>query len=75
MSGVSVEAAVGAKVDGLLPVGIGLPAGGVLLVVAVVLPVVGVVGLTGRHADVAMADDEVSVAVPATGGPVPSSTS
>jgi hypothetical protein len=44
--GVSVEAAVGAKVDWLLPVGIGFLAGGaVLLIVAVVLLVVGVVGL------------------------------
>jgi hypothetical protein len=61
--GVAVEAAVGAKLDWLLPVGIGLLAGGgVLLVVAVVLLVIGVLGLTRRGAEHGAAVD------PAPGG-------
>ena len=55
--GVSVEAAVGAKVDWLLPAGIGLLAGGgVLLISAVVLLVLGVVGLARRDGHYEMAD-------------------
>jgi hypothetical protein len=47
--GVSVDAAVAAKLDWLLPVGLGLMAGGgVVLLVAVVLLVVGIVGLSRR---------------------------
>jgi hypothetical protein len=51
--GVSVEAGVGAKVHWLFPVGVGLlSGGGVLLAVAVVLLVVGVVGLVRRDREV-----------------------
>lgn len=69
--GLSVEAAVGAKADWLLPVGIGLLAGGgVLLVAAVVLLVLGVVGLARRDGDHGMAGAAgVSVPSPAAAGP------
>jgi hypothetical protein len=50
-AGVSVDASVGAKADWILPVGIGLLAGGFLLVVGgTLLLVFGAVGLS-RHAD------------------------
>jgi hypothetical protein len=71
-AGVSVEAAVGAKVDWLLPVGIGLlSGGGVLLIGAVVLLVLGVVGLTRRDADLVTAEGAPvgDVATAAAGGP------
>ncbi|HEX2064040.1 MAG TPA: DUF4389 domain-containing protein, partial [Acidimicrobiales bacterium] len=60
-SGVSVTAAVGAKVDWLLAAGIGLlSVGGVLLVAAVVLLVLGVVGLARRDAALEPAEAVVS---------------
>ena len=72
-SGVSVEAAVGAKVDWLLPVGIGLlTGGGVLLIGAVTLLVVGAMGLARREAEpeVAEAADLSGVSgAAAPGGP------
>ncbi len=68
--GVSVEAAVGAKVDWLLPVGIGLlSGGGVLLIAAVGLLVAGVVGLTRRDGDLDVAEAAVGVFAAVAGGP------
>jgi hypothetical protein len=70
-AGVSVEAAVGAKVDWLLPVGIGLlSGGGLLLIGGALLLVAGAVGLARRDGDLAPAEAAVGgVAAPVAGGP------
>ncbi len=64
-AGVSVDASAGAKASWVLPVGIGLLAGGLLVVViGAVMVVVGVISLA-RHTDVELAGPE-----PAGGRPV-----
>jgi hypothetical protein len=68
--GVSVDAAVAAKVDWLLPLGLGLLIGGfVVLVGGALLVVFGAVGLS-RHSAQQPVVGAPSAAAPAAGGPI-----